>query len=70
MAEGKDFLTYEDKGLHFEIHKKNRTVMEITVNQTTGNHADNDAPNSDKAIMLSEQSLGPISRPNAQTYVH
>ena len=57
MAKGKDFLTYEDKGLHFEIHKKNRTVTEITVNQTTGNHADSDAPNSDKAIMLSEQSL-------------
>jgi beta-lactamase regulating signal transducer with metallopeptidase domain len=28
---GKDFLTYEDKGLVFEIHKKSRAVMEITV---------------------------------------
>jgi HEAT repeat protein len=30
-TEGKDFLTYKDKGLQFEIHKKNRTVMEIGV---------------------------------------
>ena len=28
---GKDFLNYKDKGLHFEIHKKDRTVMEIGV---------------------------------------
>jgi hypothetical protein len=27
----KDILTYEDEGLRFEIHKKNRAVMEITV---------------------------------------
>ncbi len=27
----KDFLTYEDKGLVFEIHKNDRTVMEINV---------------------------------------
>jgi len=32
-TEGKDFLTYEDEGLQFEIHKKNRTVMEISVTQ-------------------------------------
>ena len=30
-TEGKDYLSYEDKGLVFEIHKKNRTVMEINV---------------------------------------
>ncbi len=29
----KDFLTYRDKGLQFEIHKKNRTVMEMSVSQ-------------------------------------
>jgi len=28
---GKAFLTYEDEGIKFEIHKKKRTVMEITV---------------------------------------
>ncbi|MHC4259078.1 MAG: protein kinase domain-containing protein [Planctomycetota bacterium] len=27
----KDFLTYEDEGIQFEIHKNNRTVMEISV---------------------------------------
>lgn len=32
---GKDFLTYEDEGIQFEIHKDNRTVMEISV--THGN---------------------------------
>jgi hypothetical protein len=32
-TQGKDFLTYDDKGLMFEIHKKNRTVMEINVVQ-------------------------------------
>lgn len=30
-TEWKDFLTYEDEGLVFEIHKNNRTVMEINV---------------------------------------
>ncbi|MHC4604504.1 MAG: M56 family metallopeptidase [Planctomycetota bacterium] len=29
--EVKDFLIYENEGLQFEIHKKNRTVMEFTV---------------------------------------
>jgi subtilisin family serine protease len=32
-TEWKDFLTYEKEGLQFEIHKKNRTVMEINVTQ-------------------------------------
>ncbi|MHC4475741.1 MAG: S8 family serine peptidase [Planctomycetota bacterium] len=32
-TQGKDFLTYKDEGLVFEIHKKNRTVMELTVTQ-------------------------------------
>ncbi|MHC4519939.1 MAG: hypothetical protein ACYTAS_15225 [Planctomycetota bacterium] len=35
MGEIKDFLTYRDKGLQFEIHKKNRTVMELNVSQIT-----------------------------------
>jgi len=39
-TEWKDFLIYEDQGLQFEIHKKNRTVMEIAVNQTTGDHGE------------------------------
>ncbi|MHC4271594.1 MAG: hypothetical protein ACYST2_04700, partial [Planctomycetota bacterium] len=30
-AEWKDFIAYRDKGLVFEIHKDNRTVMEINV---------------------------------------
>jgi len=60
---GADFLAYEDEGLTFEIHKKNRTVMEINVSQITGDHADSDAPNSGKSIMLSEQSPGPITFP-------
>ncbi len=30
-TEWKDFLTYRDQGLVFEIHKNNRTVMEINV---------------------------------------
>jgi beta-lactamase regulating signal transducer with metallopeptidase domain len=32
-TQGKDFLTYRDEGLVFEIHKKNRTVMEISLTQ-------------------------------------
>ncbi len=32
-TEWKDFLIYENEGLQFEIHKKNRTVMEFTVTQ-------------------------------------
>ncbi|GEM_PF-1201801 len=30
-TEWKDFLTYESEGLTFEIHKKDRTVMEISI---------------------------------------
>ncbi|MHC4559586.1 MAG: S8 family serine peptidase [Planctomycetota bacterium] len=30
-TEWKDFLIYENEGLQFEIHKKNRTVMEFSV---------------------------------------
>jgi hypothetical protein len=29
----KDFLIYETEGLQFEIHKKNRTIMELSVTQ-------------------------------------
>ncbi|MBN2313164.1 MAG: S8 family serine peptidase, partial [Sedimentisphaerales bacterium] len=32
---GKDYFTYEDKGLMFEIHKEDRTVIEINVEQTS-----------------------------------
>jgi len=60
---GKAFLTYEDEGLHFDIHQKNRTVMEINVSQITNDHGDSDAPNNGKVIMLSEQSPGPITFP-------
>jgi len=36
---GKDFLTYKDEGLVFEIHKMNRTVMEISVGkEVSGGH--------------------------------
>ncbi|MHC4659718.1 MAG: LamG domain-containing protein [Planctomycetota bacterium] len=34
-TEGKDCLTYEDEGIQFEIHKYNRTVMEISVFRKT-----------------------------------
>ncbi|MFB0553376.1 MAG: M56 family metallopeptidase, partial [Phycisphaerae bacterium] len=34
---GRDFLVYKDKGLHFEIHKMDRTVMEINVTQAKHN---------------------------------
>jgi serine protease AprX len=37
---GKDFLTYEDKGLSFEIDKKSRTVMEINVTQVKSSQSD------------------------------
>jgi hypothetical protein len=59
----KDFLAYEDKGLMFEIHKENRTVMEINVYQPTGVHGDSGAPDSKKVIMLGEQPPGPITFP-------
>ena len=29
----RDFITYQDRGLTFEVHKKNRTVTEITIRQ-------------------------------------
>jgi hypothetical protein len=32
-TEWKDFLIYKNEGLQFEIHKKNRTVMEISVSK-------------------------------------
>ncbi|HUU17046.1 MAG TPA: S8 family serine peptidase [Sedimentisphaerales bacterium] len=56
----KALLTYEDKGLQFEIHKQNRTVREITVVRS---HVDSDTPDSRKVIMLSEQPPGPITFP-------
>ncbi|MHC4647396.1 MAG: hypothetical protein ACYTBJ_18040 [Planctomycetota bacterium] len=34
---GKDFLTYEDEGIQFEIHKDNRTIMEISVTHSNYN---------------------------------
>jgi len=34
--ERKDFLAYEEKGLMFEIHKQDRTVMEINVSPIEG----------------------------------
>ncbi len=37
---GADHLTYEDEGLMFEIHKKNRTVMEINLYQPKRNQDD------------------------------
>jgi beta-lactamase regulating signal transducer with metallopeptidase domain len=40
----KDFLAYKDKGLMFEIHKVNRTVMEINVYQPKGDRDDRDEP--------------------------
>ncbi|MHC5060582.1 MAG: S8 family peptidase, partial [Planctomycetota bacterium] len=32
-TEWKDYLVYENEGLQFEVHKKNRTIMEFTVTQ-------------------------------------
>ncbi|MFX0201064.1 MAG: S8 family serine peptidase, partial [Candidatus Hodarchaeota archaeon] len=60
---GKDFLTYEDKGVHFEISKRERTVMEIGIRPTAGNHRDSDTPDSYKAIIINEQPTGPIKFP-------
>ena len=37
---GADHLAYEDEGLMFEIHKKNRTVMEINLYQPKRNQDD------------------------------
>jgi hypothetical protein len=59
----KDFLIFENEGLQFEIHKKNRKVMEIAVYQTTGERGGNDAPSAGKVIIQSEQSPGPITFP-------
>jgi hypothetical protein len=59
-ALGKDYLCYHARGLGFEIHKKNQTVTEIAVYEPEG---DRDAPDSDRIIMLSEQSPGPITFP-------
>jgi len=39
-TEWKDFLTYEDKGLEFEIHKNSRTVMEINVTKKISRRAE------------------------------
>ncbi|MHC4727425.1 MAG: S8 family serine peptidase, partial [Planctomycetota bacterium] len=61
--EWKDLLNYEDKGIQFEIHKKNRTIMEINVYQPTVDQSDSDTTDSRKVIMLSEQSPGPITFP-------
>ncbi|MBL7187325.1 MAG: S8/S53 family peptidase [Phycisphaerae bacterium] len=62
--EPKDLLTYEGKGLQFEIDKKNRTIREIAiVKQPEGDRGDRDAPDSVKVIRLSEQSPGPITFP-------
>ena len=36
---GKDFLSYKDEGLMFEIHKQNRTVMEINVSPVPGSES-------------------------------
>jgi beta-lactamase regulating signal transducer with metallopeptidase domain len=42
--EHRDFLRYEDKGLHFEISKKDRTIIEIGIGRTTGEQGDSDTP--------------------------
>jgi len=63
-TKGKDFLTYDDEGLRFEIHKKNRTVREITIfYQAKRSHGDSDEPETVKVIMLGEQPPGPITFP-------
>ncbi|MDT8300413.1 MAG: M56 family metallopeptidase [Sedimentisphaerales bacterium] len=38
-TEWKDFLTYEDKGLVFEIDKRDRTIMEINVSPLPGSES-------------------------------
>jgi len=35
-SESKDFLSYKDEGLMFEIHKKDRTILEINVSPIPG----------------------------------
>ncbi|MBL7187327.1 MAG: hypothetical protein ISS70_13480 [Phycisphaerae bacterium] len=37
---GIDILTYENKGLHFEINKKDRTIKEIGINQVKRDQSD------------------------------
>ncbi|MFB0516132.1 MAG: S8 family serine peptidase, partial [Candidatus Neomarinimicrobiota bacterium] len=62
-GKGADVLTYKDKGLVFEIHKKKRTIIEIGIRRTAGGHSDSNARDSRKVIMLSEQPPGPITFP-------
>jgi hypothetical protein len=61
--EGKDLLNYEDKGVQFEIHKTDRSVIEIDVYQPEGDRRDRDAPDSGKVTVSSEESPGPIMFP-------
>jgi beta-lactamase regulating signal transducer with metallopeptidase domain len=47
----KDFLSYEDKGLMFEINKQDRTVMEINVSPIEGARSYKKAPGVDRIII-------------------
>jgi len=38
-SQWKDFLSYKDEGLMFEIHKQERTVMEINVSPLPGSES-------------------------------
>jgi len=54
-CEWKDFLNYENEGLEFEIHKKDRTVMEISIHRPPP-----DEP--DEADAAAPSSLKPFDR--------
>jgi len=47
----KDFLYYRDKGLMFEINKKDRTVMEINVSPILGSESYKKVPGADNIII-------------------
>jgi len=47
----KDFLYYRDKGLMFEINKKDRTVMEINVSPIPGSESYKKVPGADNIII-------------------
>ncbi|NIP22843.1 MAG: hypothetical protein GWN67_00800 [Phycisphaerae bacterium] len=49
--EPRDFLSYRDKGLMFEIQKKDRTILEINVSPIPGSKSHKKAPGADNIII-------------------
>ncbi len=65
----KDFIIYEDRGLTFEIHKKDRTVTEITITQRS--FSVKSIPFVDRTyrtLLSPEGSLAIVRRPPAVNY--